>query len=144
MNVDETGWFEFEYTYSPSGPASPEEAQREAEASSKPAASAVAASASSFATQTLEDAGEIRVCMDGDKLVGEATFDTEEQSWVSVGLRPSGCWYHLLGLFVRVGSTSRFIISLQLSVSSYTNLRTLAHNRFACVLLHDTCRNCRG
>jgi len=89
LNVDETGWFEFEYTYSPSGPASPEEAQREAEASSKPAASAVAASSSSFATQTLEDAGEIRVCMDGDKLVGEATFDTEEQSWVSVGLRPS-------------------------------------------------------
>merc|ERR1719284_53518 len=90
LNVDEAGWFEFEYTFSPDGPATVEEAMAELESQSgKNCAGANMESKEVMFTAELQDAGELKACINEEGVIeAHAEFESEEEVWVAIGLRP--------------------------------------------------------
>lgn len=91
LNVDEAGWFEFEYTLSPDGPESAAEAQAEMEGGDESSEVAVVATGSmGGAVYDLLGVGTLEVCMENtDTLKAMASFKSSEEAWAGLGIRPA-------------------------------------------------------
>jgi hypothetical protein len=93
LNVDEAGWVNIEYTYSPEGP-SLEDAMEEAVSGDCEGAASSSSSSSSVAVDLGKDGTALLCKLPDGKLAGRVMFDTQNEVYLALGIRPDGAPDH--------------------------------------------------